>query len=213
MGALSASINLPFTPEEIDESISYDEKSIEGSALYRMLPANAKEYVKQAPHLLEYLHIFPVNTFGIPLFFSELTRDVKGMESPNIIYPVSDMTFIHIFPDEDDVRNFYIPIEPSFLHSVTEILPHVEKKLVDFIDSFEEDPITDNERIEVLRRVLREITYITDTDEDILSLTTGEQTQKGIKDKIITFLNTDFSEKKDKKRQNFRKSQQPLKEN
>ncbi len=49
MGTLSASVNLPFTPEETDESISYDEKSIEASALYRMLPANAKEYVKQAP--------------------------------------------------------------------------------------------------------------------------------------------------------------------
>lgn len=69
MGTLNSSINLPFTAEESDELISYDPKSIEASALFRMLPANAKEYVKQAPHLLEYLHIFPVNTFGIPLFF------------------------------------------------------------------------------------------------------------------------------------------------
>lgn len=200
MGALSASINLPFTPEEVDESISYDEKSIEASPLFRMLPANAKEYVKQAPHLLEYLHIFPVNTFGIPLFFSELTRDVKGMASPNIIYPASDMTFIHIFPDENDVRDYYIPIEPSFLHSVTEILPHVEKKLVDFIDSFEEDPVTDDERTEVLRRVLKEITRIVNPDEDILSLTTEENKDQGLKEKIIGFLNTDFTEKKEQKK-------------
>ncbi|WAI01042.1 type II/IV secretion system ATPase subunit [Methanogenium organophilum] len=200
MGALSASINLPFTPEEVDESILYDEKSIESSALYRMLPANAKEYVKQAPHLLEYLNIFPVNTFGIPLFFSELTRDVKGMENPNIIYPVSDMTFIHIFPDENDVRNYYIPIEPSFLHSVTEILPHVEKKLVDFIDSFEEDPVTDDERTEVLRRVMREITHTLTPDEDISALTTGDKQQTGLKGRIIEFLNTDFTEKKEQKK-------------
>lgn len=196
MGALSASINLPFTPEEVDESTSYDEKSIEASALYRMLPANAKEYVKKAPHLLEYLNIFPVNTFGIPLFFSELTRDVKGMENPNIIYPVSDMTFIHVFPDENDVRNFYIPIEPSFLHSVTDLMVHVEKKLVDFIDSFEEDPVSDEERKEVLRRVLSEITHIVQPDESIKALSTVDTAQQGLKDKIITFLNTDFSEKK-----------------
>ena len=154
MGALSASINLPFIPEEYDEKEDYfSTEGLEANALYRMLPANAKEYVRHAPHLLEYLQIFPVNTFGIPLFFSELKRDLKGLESPNLIYPVSDMTFIHIFPDENDVRNFYIPIEPSFLHSVAELLPHVEKKLVDFIDSFQDDPITDKERTEVLEYI------------------------------------------------------------
>ena len=196
MGTLNASINLPFTPEDTDELMSYDAKSVEASALFRMLPANAKEYVKQAPHLLEYLHMFPVNTFGIPLFFSELTRDVKAMDNPNLIYPVSDMTFIHIFPDENDVRSFYIPIEPSFLHSVTEIMTHVEKKMVDFIDRFEEDPLTDEERIEVLRRVLREITHVVDSDEDVKALVAGDNAEKGLKDKIITFLNTDFTEKK-----------------
>lgn len=198
MGALSASINLPFIPEEYDENEDYfSTEGLEANALYRMLPANAKEYVKQAPHLLEYLQIFPVNTFGIPLFFSELKRDLKGLESPNLIYPVSDMTFIHIFPDENDVRNFYIPIEPSFLHSVNEILPHVEKKLVDFIDSFEDDPVTDKERTEVLKRVLREITYIRGFDEDIEHLTSASSAKKGLKDRVVTFLNTDFSEKKD----------------
>ena len=200
MATLSASINLPFTPEEADESVSYDEISVEASALYRMLPANAKEYVKKAPHLLEYLSIFPVNTFGIPLFFSELTRDVKGMESPNIIYPVSDVTFVHIFPDENDVRNFYIPIEPSFLHSVSEMMPHVEKKLINFIDSFEEDPITDEERIEVLCRVLKEITHIVGPDEDIKALTAGDNSEKGLKEKLIGFLNTDFTEKTEQKK-------------
>ncbi|MBT8507306.1 secretion system protein E [Methanomicrobiaceae archaeon CYW5] len=201
MGALSASINLPFVPEDYDENEDYfSNEGLEANALYRMLPANAKEYVKHAPHLLEYLQIFPVNTFGIPLFFSELKRDLKGLESPNLIYPVSDMTFIHIFPDENDVRNFYIPIEPSFLHSVNEILPHVEKKLVDFIDSFEDDPVTDKERTEVLKRVLREITYIRGFDEDIEYLTSTASETKGLKDRLINFLNTDFSEKKDLKK-------------
>jgi len=200
MGALSASINLPFVPEEYDEKEDYfSAEGLDANALYRMLPANAKEYVRHAPHLLEYLQIFPVNTFGIPLFFSELKRDLKGLESPNLIYPVSDMTFIHIFPDENDVRNFYIPIEPSFLHSVAELLPHVEKKLVDFIDSFKEDPITDEERTEVLKRVLREITYIRGFDEDLDTLTSAKSEKKGMKDKIMTFLSTDFSEKKDLK--------------
>jgi flagellar protein FlaI len=44
------------------------------------------------------------------------------------------------------VRNFYIPIEPSFLHSVNQMMPVVESKLIDLIDGLEDDPITDKER-------------------------------------------------------------------
>jgi flagellar protein FlaI len=192
MGTLSAEINLPFKPELIDEGIDWY-GNIESSALFRMLPANAKEYVTQSPHLLEYLHMFPVNTYGIPLFFSELKRDLKSMENPNIIYPVNEMTFIHIFPDPNDVRNYYIPIEPSFLHSVAYAMPVVEKKLVDLIDALDEDPVTEQERIAVLKRVLREITYIRKPGESIESLQ-GKETEKlGLKEKITRLLTTDIS--------------------
>ncbi|WFN35926.1 type II/IV secretion system ATPase subunit [Methanomicrobium antiquum] len=199
MGSLSANVNLPFQPEEVDpEDDIYS--NYESSALYRMLPANAKEYVAQSPHLLEYLQMFPVNLYGIPLFFSELKRDLKGMDNPNIIYPVNEFTFIHIFPDQDDVRNFYIPIEPSFMHSVAEAMPLIEKKLIDLIDVLEEDPITEEERKEVLRRVLKEVVYIKKPEESIASLT-GETLEGGasvgIKDKLIKFLNTDFSAQKE----------------
>ena len=134
MGTLSVAVNLPFKPEPIDTTIDFYH-DIESSALYKMLPANAKEYVKASPHLLEYLHTFPVNTYGIPLFLSELKKDLRSMKSPNIIYPVNDTTFIHILPDPDDVRNFYIPIEPSFLHIVSHMMPGIETKLFDLIDA------------------------------------------------------------------------------
>jgi flagellar protein FlaI len=170
----------------------------ESSALYRMLPANAKEYVAQSPHLLEYLQIFPVNLFGIPLFFSELKRELKGMDNPNIIYPVDEFTFVHIFADQDDVRNFYIPIEPSFMHSVAEAMPLIEKKLVDIVDVLEEDPVTEEERIEVLKRVLKEVIYIKSPEENVAALTGGTHGEpESLKDKIIGFLNKDFSSKDD----------------
>ncbi|MBO4522528.1 MAG: type II/IV secretion system ATPase subunit [Methanomicrobium sp.] len=194
--SLSANINLPFQPEELDEDDDVY-SNYESSALYRMLPSNAKEYVAQSPHLLEYLQMFPVNLYGIPLFFSELKRDLKSMENPNVIYPVNEFTFIHIFPDQEDVRNYYIPIEPSFLHSVAEAMPLIEKKLVDLIDVLEEDPITEDERRKVLKRVLREVIYIKKPNESIAQLTGdtggGAEGGGGFKDKIVKFLNTDFS--------------------
>jgi hypothetical protein len=125
MSSLSVAVNLPFKPEPVDLDVDLY-ADLESDALFKMLPANAKDYVKNSPHLLEYLHTFPVNTYGIPLFVSELTKDLRNNKNPNIIYPVNDTTFVHILPDPDDVRNYYIPIEPSFLHSVSNLLPYVE---------------------------------------------------------------------------------------
>ncbi|MDT8357388.1 MAG: type II/IV secretion system ATPase subunit [Methanomicrobiaceae archaeon] len=196
MSSLVATINLPFSPEVIDEGNDcYG--NIESCALYRMLPANAKEYVASSPHLLEYLHMFPVNTFGIPLFFSELRRDLKSLESPNLIYPVNEMTYIHIFPDANDVRNYYIPIEPSFLHSVKDCLPLVEKRLVDMIDALEKDPVTDKERIEVLKKIIAEIIYVPKPGESV-ELLSGEEVvpNASVKERLVKFLQTDFTAKK-----------------
>jgi archaeal flagellar protein FlaI len=208
MGTLSVAINLPFKPEPIDTNIDFY-NDIESSALYKMLPANAKEYVKASPHLLEYLHTFPVNTYGIPLFLSELKKDLRTMKSPNIIYPVNDTTFVHILPDPDDVRNFYIPIEPSFLHSVNLMLPVIETKLIDLIDGLEEDPISDKERAEVIRKMLANVAVIKPKNMDILQLTGGGPGQQDFKSKITTFLNTDFTAK-DKMQHVKKKHQVPL---
>ncbi len=193
MGSLSVEVNLPFKPEPIDNDVDFY-KDIESSALYKMLPANAKEYVKTSPHLLEYLHIFPVNTYGIPLFLSELKKDLRTLEAPNLIYPVNETTDVHILPDPDDVRNFYIPIEPSFLHSVSSLLPAIETKLIDLIDGLETDPTTDKERADVIKNMLASVAVIKPANVDISTLTKLQET--GSKSKLVTFLNTDFTAQK-----------------
>ncbi|MDD4482990.1 MAG: secretion system protein E, partial [Methanoregula sp.] len=194
MGSLSVAINLPFKPEPVDLDVDLY-ADLESDALYKMLPTNAKEYVQNSPHLLEYLHTFPVNTYGIPLFLSELKKDVRNMKSPNIIYPVNDTTFVHILPDPDDVRNYYIPIEPSFLHSVSDILPVIETKLIDLIDGLETDPTTDKERTDVIRKMLSTVAIVKPPGVDIASMTKKEA-QASASSKLMTFLNTDFTAQK-----------------
>lgn len=209
MGSPTMAVNLPFKPETLDSNIDFY-SDIESSALYKMLPANAKDYVKASPHLLEYLTVFPVNTYGIPLFLSELKKDLRSMKNPNIIYPVNDTTFVHILPDPDDVRNYYIPIEPSFLHSVTMMLPTIDEKLIDLIDALEDDPISDKERAEVLKKMLANVAVIRPKGKD-LALMTGSNTEgsQDFKTKITTFLNTDFTAKK-KMKDTKKKHQVPL---
>jgi flagellar protein FlaI len=195
MGTLSVTTNLPFKPEPIDETTDiYGD--IEASALYKMLPANAKEYIRTSPHLLEYLHIFPVNTYGIPLFLSELKTELRTMKAPNLIYPVNEDTFVHILPDPDDVRNYYIPIEPSFLHSVFDIMPAIESKLVDIIDGLETDPRSDRERADALKQILSTIAVIKPRNTDLKTLIGDGTEKKDLKNRINTFLKTDFTAQK-----------------
>ncbi|MDI6719527.1 MAG: type II/IV secretion system ATPase subunit [Methanomicrobiales archaeon] len=192
---LSVSVNLPFKPAENDEGNDCY-TNIEGCALYRMLPANAKEYVKGSPHLLEYLHMFPVNTYGIPLFFSELKRDLKSMKDPNLIYPANDVTFIHIFPDQNDSRNYYIPIEPSFLHNVTDYVPAVERKLIDLLDALEEDPTTEDERKAVLMKLIAQVTCVAEPGQERDGHLLADRSGGGLKKKILDFLNKDLTARK-----------------
>jgi flagellar protein FlaI len=193
--SLTASVTLPFEPEFIDEGNDcYN--NVESCALYRMLPANARDYVRDSPHLLEYLHILPVNTVGIPLFLSELKRDLKSLDNPNVIYPVNDSTFVHIFPDPNDVRNWYIPIEPSFLHSVKGILPIIEKKLIDMIDALENEPVTEAARIEVLKNFIKQVVYVKQPGEIIDASLLAGATQKDLKARIKTFLTSDIGASK-----------------
>ncbi|MDO8873398.1 MAG: type II/IV secretion system ATPase subunit [Methanoregula sp.] len=207
MGTLSVAVNLPYKPEVVDSEVDFY-TDIESSPLYKMLPANAKEYVKASPHLLEYLHTFPVNTYGIPLFLSELKNDLRKMESPNIIYPVNETTFIHILPDPDDVRNYYIPIEPSFLHNVNLMMPAIEIKLIDLIDGLDEDPISDKERAEVIKKMLALVTVIRPKGMNLSQLTGGDLKAQDMKSKLTTFLKTDFTAKD--KMKIIKKHQVPL---
>jgi len=195
MGTLSVAINLPFKQEKIDDSIDIY-GNIESSSLYRMLPENAKEYVRSSPHLLEYLHTFPITTYGVPLFLSELKKDLRSMSTWNLIYPVNESTFVHILSDPDDVRNFYIPVEPSFLHSVYDIMPVIESKLIDLIDGLENDPRTDQERADVLKKMFSTIAVVKPKNVDLKMLTGGDKKDQDTKSKLTTFLKTDFTAQK-----------------
>jgi flagellar protein FlaI len=204
MGSPTMTVNLPFVPETPDPDIDVY-SDIESGALYGQLPALAREYVKASPHLLEYLHLFPISTYGLPLFVADLKKDLRSLKNPNLIYPVNESTFVHILRDPDDVRNYYIPIEPSFLHSVSLMLPAVETRLIDLIQGLEDDPANDQERAELIRRMLSTIAVIRPRGTD-LALMTGNAGTTQLRARITTFLNTDFTARK--KMQNTRKKHQ-----
>ena len=192
MTTLSVDVKLPFTPPASHEA-SGCVADPESCPLYDLLPPNAREYVRKAPHLLEYLHLFPIDTYGIPLFFSELNRDLKRLKEPNLIYPADAQNFIHIFADPTDTRNFYIPIEPSFLHRVTDIIPAIELKLIDLIDALDHDPVSETERAIVLKKLIAEVISVKTPEETKQAAISGPMEKGDLKKSLIAFFNKDLT--------------------
>lgn len=122
-------IELPFAVRDVEEK----EKDLTKCKLFEMLPKEAKHQLKKQVHLLQYIHMLPLDEIGIPRFYEKLSRDLKKLKDVNIIYPVSEQISIHIYPDDRDGRNYYIPIEPSVFKNMDAPLMELESRLADVV--------------------------------------------------------------------------------
>ena len=120
------------------------------------LSPELREQAKQHYHLLRYLHMVPIGEFGIPEYHEKLSRKSGDAERPNIIYPVGDATFAHIFPDPEDSRNYYIPVEPIVGQDCDALMEMVEDRLVDVVHKLRQ-PSTPEEQKEVLLEALKRV--------------------------------------------------------
>jgi flagellar protein FlaI len=104
-------------------------------------------------HLHRYLHWVPTEEFGAPEYHEKLNRKLGELDQPNIIYPVGNATFAHIFPDTQDPRNYYIPVEPIIGRDYSELMEKVEDELVNVVHKLKQ-PSTPEEQREVLLEAL-----------------------------------------------------------
>jgi len=85
------------------------------------------------------------------------------------------------------------------MHSVKDLTPALELKIIDLLDALEEDPVTDEERTIVLKRLIGEACYIQQPGEEV-ALLSGDRGKGGLGDKIKDFLNKDLTAKKNPKK-------------
>ncbi|NJE53910.1 type II/IV secretion system ATPase subunit [Thermococcus sp. 21S9] len=71
-----------------------------------------EEAMARNPHLRKYVDQFRKKYGKMPEFHAQLSRDMKEIMYPNIIYPVGDPIFIHIYADPATAEKRYIVIEP-----------------------------------------------------------------------------------------------------
>ena len=155
---------LPFEPKIVE---AHGNDLME-CGLFRSLPAEAREFIKidDNRHVLSYLHMLPLEEMGIPKFYPELTRALKDIKHPNIIYPVGGGISIHIFPDKEDARDYYIPIEPVMFHEMNERLLEIEEALVDVVDILDAAANDMDDKKVLLEMALKEICVIKDNRDE-----------------------------------------------
>ncbi|MCG2728267.1 MAG: type II/IV secretion system ATPase subunit, partial [Candidatus Methanoperedenaceae archaeon] len=122
-------IELPFEVTEIQE----ENEDLTKCSVFRMLPKDAKAHVEKQLHVLQYIHMLPLDKIGIPKYYAKLSKELNKLKDVNLIYPVSDHVTVHIYPDERDIRNYYIPIEPSVFRDMDALLLEVDTRLADLV--------------------------------------------------------------------------------
>jgi len=123
-------------PFEVPEQPANDDHSRGATVqcpLHNILPKPLLERAEQSPHLMSYLHKVPLADFGVPEYHEEISRKMADIQEPNLIYPVGQDTYIHIFPDQGGARNYYIAIEPGS-DTMGDLIEQVEFRLLDFVE-------------------------------------------------------------------------------
>jgi flagellar protein FlaI len=125
-----ASSELPFSYEKSGERCAHGP----GCSLNSILPRRLQEACAEHDHLSDYLHLVPMGEIGVPDFYPTLTRALSDLEERNLIYPVGNGLFIHIYPDAAAARDHYIAIEPHLTVDLSELMPTVEDHLLEWAE-------------------------------------------------------------------------------
>jgi hypothetical protein len=103
-----ADVLLPFPEERIDYR-----KISRGDDFLRGFPKDLREAALEKPFLAAYLAALPIDEIGIPDYYPTPDRSLGKLERRNLIYPIRKGNFVHIFPDEQSERDYYVVIEPT----------------------------------------------------------------------------------------------------
>jgi flagellar protein FlaI len=152
--------HLPFEIKQCSQTCGNEcGKDLEKCPLFKKLPADFQEVCKNNLHLLQYLNMLPLDKIEIPKYYEKISRKLKGMKNPNIIYSVSGGVFVHIMANPEDIRDHYVAVEPSIVGGDENILQELERHLADHVEELE--GITESsKRIEIIMKIVDSIVHV-----------------------------------------------------
>ncbi|MBK7894795.1 MAG: type II/IV secretion system ATPase subunit [Candidatus Promineifilaceae bacterium] len=115
------------------EAIHYRPARV-GTPFLPGFPQPLREAAQEKPYLAAYLNALPVNEIGMPTYYPKLDRSLGGLSRRNLIYPVKNGIFVHIYPDELSERDYYIVIEPTLGIHLNGLEREIELKLLEMAE-------------------------------------------------------------------------------
>jgi flagellar protein FlaI len=164
--------------------------NLESCQLFLKLPADFQEACKKNLHLLQYLYMLPLDKIEIPKYYEKISRKLKGTKNPNLIYYLSNGVFVHVLANPEDIRDYYLAIEPSIVDTQESLLQEIELHLAEHVKELEgisQSP----KRLDIIMKIVDSIVYINGyQDPAILKNTKKEETEE-VKKEVVEETETD----------------------
>ena len=122
---------------------------------FNQLPPGLQDAARKHWYLYRYLAALPIEEIGIPLYFPKLSRKLEKLRVRNLIYPIEDNLFVHIYPDLKSERDYWIPIEPTLVVKLNGLVEKLDMKLLDMAEEIGKAP--PEQRREVLLNAVEKI--------------------------------------------------------
>lgn len=151
-------LDLPFPVERLNGRLP----TLRKNDLSLFAPALQEQAAKHF-YLRDYLRALPIEEIGVPAYYPKLSRDLEKLQNRNLIYPVEGNLFIHIYPDLQSERDYWIPIEPTLTVTLNSVLHEVESRLLDLAEEI--GKAQEEERKRVLLEALDSILATKDESE------------------------------------------------
>jgi flagellar protein FlaI len=133
--------------------------AVDKCPVYAKLPAEFQEVCKENPHLLQYLHMLPEDKIKIPDYYEKITRALKGTKDPNLIYNVGGGVFVHVLSNPDDIRDYYVAVEPSMIDAQDSTLDEIELRLADYVEELE-GVLDSTKRLEIIMNIVDRVVSV-----------------------------------------------------
>ncbi|MCD6125417.1 MAG: type II/IV secretion system ATPase subunit [Thaumarchaeota archaeon] len=118
-----------------------------------------RDALSKNPHLMRYIDDLAKRGRPLPEYMEQLSRELRYRDEVNIIYPVGDPIFIHIYTREAGERPMYVIVQPASGLRLGNLFDIVEEALIMLIDEkLEFKTVEEHEKL--LKKLLRTVVEI-----------------------------------------------------
>jgi type IV secretory pathway ATPase VirB11/archaellum biosynthesis ATPase len=117
---------------------------------------NRSDFLARYPHLRDYLSELQRRGMRPPTFAVQLSREMRDLEDVNVLYPIGDPYFVHIYSVQGEKWRRYVVIQPRIEGDAWKAIEYVDEALAYHLLRRGEDGLKED-RAKVLERLLSEI--------------------------------------------------------